>query len=37
MQWAYSEDPSVKFIQSIRTTDPAIVIADDVQIKDLVI
>ena len=36
MQRAYSEEPSVKFIRSIRTTDPAIVIADDVQIKDLV-
>lgn len=36
MQRAYSEDPSLKFIRSIRRTDPAIVIADDVQIKDLI-
>ena len=36
MQRAHTEDPASKFIRSIRATDPAIVIADDIQITDMV-
>jgi len=36
MQRAHAEDLSTQFIRSIRATDPAIVIADDIQIADMV-
>ena len=36
MQRAHAEDPTSKFIRSIRATDPAIVIADDIQVTDMV-
>ena len=36
MQRAHAEDLSSQFIRSIRATDPAIVIADDIQIADMV-
>ena len=35
MQRAHAEDPTSKFIRSIRATDPAIVIADDIQVTDM--
>lgn len=35
MQHAHTEDPASKFIRSIRATDPAIVIADDIQITEI--
>ena len=36
MQRAQAEDPSSQFIRSIRAIDPAIVLADDTQITDIV-
>ena len=36
MQHAHAEDPTSQFIRSIRATDPAIVVADDIQITDMV-
>ena len=36
MQHAHAEDPTLQFIRSIRATDPAIVVADDTQIADMV-
>jgi len=36
MQRAHAEDSTSKFIRSIRATDPAIVVTDDIQITDMV-
>ena len=36
MQRVHTEDPTSKFIQSIRAADPAIVIVDDIQVMDMV-
>jgi len=36
MQHAHAEDLASRFIRSIRATNPAIVIADDIQIADIV-